>query len=206
MAQLALYQFPTTIMKYQLPKLTYEYNALEPHIDARTMEIHYTKHHQAYIDKLNGLLEKHADIADKPLAELMREIDSLSLSDADKTVLRNHGGGHLNHTFFWSIMGPKKEVNEELVSRIQKTFGSLDTFKEEFSNAALNRFGSGWAWLVEDDTKNLKVYSTANQDSPYVQKHTPLIGLDVWEHAYYLAYQNRRADYIKSWWNVLKLI
>ncbi len=193
-------------MKHQLPKLTYEYNALEPHIDAKTMEIHYTKHHQAYIDKLNALLDKHTQLQDKPLEKLMTDIDTLGLAENDKLVLRNHGGGHLNHTFFWSIMGPTKKINEQLVSRITKTFGSLDTFKEEFSNAAINRFGSGWAWLVEDETKELKVYSTSNQDSPYLQRHTPLIGLDVWEHAYYLTYQNRRAEYVKSWWNVVTLI
>lgn len=193
-------------MKHQLPKLTYEYNALEPHIDAKTMEIHYTKHHQAYIDKLNALLDKHTQLQNKPLEKLMTDIDTLGLAENDKLVLRNHGGGHLNHTFFWSIMGPTKKVDEDLVSRITKTFGSLDTFKEEFSNAAINRFGSGWAWLVEDDTQTLKVYSTPNQDSPYLQGHTPLIGLDVWEHAYYLTYQNRRAEYVKSWWNVLTLI
>lgn len=193
-------------MKHQLPKLTYEYNALEPHIDAKTMEIHYTKHHQAYIDKLNALLDKHTQLQNKPLEKLMTDIDTLGLAENDKLVLRNHGGGHLNHTFFWSIMGPTKKVDEDLVSRITKTFGSLDTFKEEFSNAAINRFGSGWAWLVEDETQTLKVYSTPNQDSPYLQGHTPLIGLDVWEHAYYLTYQNRRAEYVKSWWNVLTLI
>lgn len=193
-------------MKHILPKLSYEYNALEPHIDAATMEIHYTKHHQTYVDKLNAVLDKHADLQDKPLEELMRSLDTLSVSDADKTALRNNGGGHLNHTFFWSIMGPSKKVDEKLVERIKKTFGSVDTFKEEFANNALNRFGSGWSWLVEDENHELKAYSTPNQDSPYLQGHTPLIGLDVWEHAYYLKYQNKRPDYVKSWWNVLTLI
>lgn len=193
-------------MKHTLPKLSYEYNALEPHIDAKTMEIHYTKHHQTYIDKLNAVLEKHADLQEKPLEELMRSLETLSIPEADKTALRNNGGGHLNHTFFWSIMGPSKKIDEKLTERIKKTFGSIDTFKEEFTNNALNRFGSGWSWLVEDKDHQLKTYSTPNQDSPFLQGHMPLIGLDVWEHAYYLKYQNRRADYIKSWWNVLTLI
>ncbi len=193
-------------MTYQLPALTYEFAALEPHIDTKTMEIHHGKHHQAYIDNLNKVLEKNPSLADTDLTELMMKLDSLEISDEDKTMLRNHGGGHLNHSLFWEIMGPTKQVDEELMGRIKSTFGSLDTFKDEFSQLATKRFGSGWAWLVEDKDKSLKIYSTPNQDSPYLQGHTPLIGLDVWEHAYYLNYQNRRPDYIKSWWNVLKLI
>lgn len=193
-------------MTYQLPALTYEFAALEPHIDTKTMEIHHGKHHQAYIDNLNKVLEKNPSLADTDLKELMMKLESLEISDEDKTMLRNHGGGHLNHSLFWEIMGPTKQVDEELMTRITSTFGSLDTFKDEFSQLATKRFGSGWAWLVEDTDKALKIYSTPNQDSPYLQGHTPLIGLDVWEHAYYLNYQNRRPDYIKSWWNVLKLI
>ncbi|HRN69788.1 MAG TPA: superoxide dismutase [Vicingus sp.] len=193
-------------MTYQLPKLNYEYNALEPHIDAKTMEIHYTKHHQAYIDKLNAVTEKHVELQGKDLKELMMNFDSLSIPEADKTMFRNNGGGHLNHSFFWEIMAPQKEVNEELVEKIKSIFGSVDSFKEEFTNAATTRFGSGWAWLVETKDNTLKVYSTANQDSPYLTGDTPLIGLDVWEHAYYLNYQNKRPDYITAWWNVLKLI
>lgn len=193
-------------MTYQLPKLTYEYNALEPHIDAKTMEIHYTKHHQAYIDKLNAVTEKHAELQGKDLKELMMNCNSLTIPEADKTMFKNNGGGHLNHSFFWEIMGPQKQVNEELVERIKTTFGTIDTFKEEFTQAAISRFGSGWSWLVETKDKTLKVYSTANQDSPYLNGDTPLIGLDVWEHAYYLNYQNKRPDYITAWWNVLKLI
>lgn len=193
-------------MKYTLPKLGYEYNALEPHIDARTMEIHHTKHHQTYVDNLNTVTEKNEVLQNGELKDLMMKIDSLDLSEVDKTMFKNHGGGHLNHSFFWEIMGPKKEINEELVEKIKKQFGSVDTFKEEFNTAATKRFGSGWAWLVETADKSLKVYSTANQDSPYLTGDTPLLGIDVWEHAYYLNYQNKRPDYIKAWWNVVKVI
>lgn len=193
-------------MIHQLPKLTYEYNALEPHIDAQTMEIHYTKHHQTYVTNLNTVLSKYPDLAEKDLKELISSIKSLKMEEKDRTMLQNNGGGHLNHSFFWEIMGPKKEINEDLRSRIEKKFGTLDEFRTQFSQAATTRFGSGWAWLVEDGKKELQLYSTANQDSPYMSGHTPLIGLDIWEHAYYLKYQNRRPDYIKGWWNVLKLI
>jgi Fe-Mn family superoxide dismutase len=193
-------------MKHTLPKLPYDYNALEPFIDAQTMEIHHTKHHQTYVDKLNAVLEKHPDLAEKPLEELMKGFDSLSIDEADKKAIRNHGGGHLNHSLFWTVMAKEKAADNALVERITKTFGSVDAFKEQFTTVATNQFGSGWAWLVEDEGKNLKVYSLPNQDSPYLQGHTPLIGLDVWEHAYYLKYQNKRPDYIKNWWNVLKLV
>jgi len=190
---------------YQLPKLSYEYDALEPHIDAKTMEIHHTKHHQTYITNLNIVIEKHDVLKNGDLKDTMSKLDSLDIPDADKTMFRNNGGGHLNHSFFWEIMGPKKAVDEQLVEKIKSKFGSVDTFKEEFTQAAIKRFGSGWAWLV-DKGEELEVYSTANQDSPHLQGHTPLIGLDVWEHAYYLHYQNRRPDYVKAWWNVLKLV
>lgn len=192
-------------MSYQLPDLSYDFSALEPHIDARTMEIHHGKHHAGYVAKLNAVVEKNPELQGKELIELMKSFDSLSISEADKTAFKNNGGGHLNHSLFWEIMGPEKEVDEELTERIKATFGSVDSFKEEFSNVAVNRFGSGWAWLV-DSQGELKMYSTANQDSPYMQGDTPIIGLDVWEHAYYLKYQNLRPDYIKAWWNVLKVL
>lgn len=191
-------------MKYTLPELPYEYNSLEPYIDETTMRIHHDKHHQAYIDKLNGVLEKYPDLQNEKLEELMKNIPELKMDDKDRVALQNHGGGHLNHSFFWTIMNSSKEANKELVKRIEKKFGNLDTFKEQFGIAALNHFGSGWAWLVEDKDKSIQVYSTANQNSPYLNGHRPLIGLDVWEHAYYLKYQNRRVEYIKNWWNVLK--
>ncbi len=192
-------------MTHQLPELPYDFSALEPHIDARTMEIHHGKHHAAYVAKLNAVVESNPELQNKELIELMKNFDSLHISEADKTTFRNNGGGHLNHSLFWEIMGPEKEIDEELAERIKSTFGSVESFKEEFSNAAANRFGSGWAWLV-DSKGELKVYSTPNQDSPYMQGDTPIIGLDVWEHAYYLKYQNLRPDYIKAWWNVLKVL
>lgn len=193
-------------MKYELPKLDYDYNALEPYIDAQTMEIHHTKHHQAYIDKLNGVLEKYPAIAEKPLEQLLSDLEALDIDPLDKTTLRNNGGGHINHSFFWSIMGPKKEIDRQLTADITAAFGSMDEFKKQFSQAATTRFGSGWAWLIKQHDGTLEIYSTPNQDSPIMQGHTPLIGLDVWEHAYYLKYQNKRADYIASWWNALKLV
>lgn len=193
-------------MNYQLPKLPYSYDALEPYIDKQTMEIHHTKHHQAYIDNLNKVLEKHPEITDKPVKDLLKNLNSHGLDELDKTMLKNHGGGHLNHEFFWAIMGPKKVIDQLLLGEITKTFGSIDAFKEKFTQAAMARFGSGWAWLARDKNQKLQVYSTANQDSPYLQGHTPILGLDVWEHAYYLKYQNRRPEYITNWWNVLKLL
>lgn len=189
-----------------LPKLSFSFDALEPYIDTKTMEIHYTKHHQSYIDKLNSVLDKYDDIEKIPVEDLLRNISSLGVDDNDRRIIRNHGGGHINHTFFWSILGKNKNPDNILVQKITKKFGSIDKFKEIFSQTAINHFGSGWVWLAEDKTKNLDIYSTPNQDSPYLSNHTPLIGLDVWEHAYYLKYQNRRAEYVKNWWNVLKII
>jgi superoxide dismutase, Fe-Mn family len=193
-------------MKYELPKLNYNYDALEPHIDAQTMEIHHTKHHQAYIDKLNAVLEKHEELQDMELSQIMRDLNNLSLDPADKAAIQNHGGGHLNHSLFWEIMDPGKEKNEELGKAITDQFGSQDSFKEEFNKAAATQFGSGWAWLVRDENNTLQVYSTANQDSPYLNSHEPVLGLDVWEHAYYLKYQNKRPDYISAWWEVVEII
>ncbi len=193
-------------MKYQLPQLPYAYDALEPYIDGQTMQIHHAKHHQAYIDKLNAVLEKYPEHLDRPLEELMKIWEHLPMDVADKTALRNHGGGHLNHSFFWQIMAPQKATDEKLVSEISATFGSVDEFKKAFAQTAAGHFGSGWAWLARNELDRLEVYSLPNQDSPFLKGHTPLIGLDVWEHAYYLKYQNRRPEYIENWWNVLKLI
>ena len=193
-------------MKYELPKLPYSYDALEPYVDAKTMEIHHGKHHQFYIDKLNASLEKYPDLADKKLEELIKDLPNSNIDEADKKAIHNNGGGHLNHSFFWAIMGPKKEVNEALTEEIKSTFGSQEEFKKIFSNTAATHFGSGWAWLVYDEQSKLQIYSLPNHEFPYLKGHQPLIVLDLWEHAYYLKYQNRRAEYIENWWNVLKLL
>jgi len=193
-------------MKYELPALPYEYGSLEPYIDAQTMQIHHTKHHQAYIDKLNGVLDKYPDLAQTPLENLLQSLDSLTMDEKDKKILRNNGGGHANHSFFWQIMSPQKEVDQKLSDEITTTFGSNDEFKKKFNEAAISQFGSGWAWLVRDENTKLLVYGTPNQDSPLMKNHTPILGLDVWEHAYYLKYQNRRPEYIENWWRVVKII
>ncbi|GIV58297.1 MAG: superoxide dismutase [Bacteroidetes bacterium] len=190
-------------MAHTLPDLPYPYDALEPHIDARTMEIHHTKHHQGYVNNLNKALEGHADLQARSLEDLLRGIDEVP--EAIRTAVRNNGGGHANHSLFWTIMSPNGggAPQGSLAEAIEAAFGSFEAFKEKFSAEAAGRFGSGWAWLVVDQDGNLQVYSTANQDSPYMQGHTPILGLDVWEHAYYLHYQNRRPDYIQHWWNVV---
>ncbi|MFN3430817.1 MAG: superoxide dismutase [Candidatus Sericytochromatia bacterium] len=189
-------------MAYQLPDLTYDYSALEPHIDARTMEIHHTKHHQTYITNVNKALEAHPDLANMSIVELMRNVDKVPQDI--KQVVINHGGGHLNHCLFWTIMGPNGggEPTGELKSVIDRDFGSFADFRTKFNAAAASRFGSGWAWLSWDNGK-LIVESSANQDSPVMQGRSTIMGIDVWEHAYYLNYQNRRADYVEAWWNVI---
>ena len=190
-------------MKHILPDLKYAYNAFEPYIDAETMEIHHTRHHQAYIDKLNKALEGFADLSDKPVEALIKDIDALP--ESIRTAVRNHGGGHANHTFFWSILGPGHSgtPNGKIAAALESSFGSFTEFKRIFSDAAMNRFGSGWAWLVRDKNGGLAVDSTANQDSPLMSGRIPLLGIDVWEHAYYLKYQNRRADYVEAFWHVV---
>ena len=193
-------------MKHELPKLAYSYDALEPYIDAKTMEIHHTKHHQTYVDKLNAAVEKYPNLAKMSVEELLKNLSSLKVEEADRTAIRNHGGGHANHSFFWQIMGPKKETDKKLAADIESAFGSIADFKKLFTDAATKLFGSGWAWLVKDESGKLQLYALPNQDSPLMKNHTPLIGLDVWEHAYYLKYQNRRPEYIDAWWNVLKLL
>ncbi len=189
-------------MAFELPKLAYAYDALEPYIDARTMEIHHTKHHQAYITNLNGAIEKAPELAGKSLVALLGDLNAVP--EAVRTVVRNHGGGTFNHNLFWEVMGPKAggAPKGELAKAIDASFNSLDAFKEEFTKAANGRFGSGWAWLVKKGS-GLAVVSTANQDSPLSDGLTPILGIDVWEHAYYLNYQNRRADYVTAWWNVV---
>lgn len=193
-------------MTYELPKLPYESNALEPYIDAKTMVIHHTKHHQTYINNLNTVLEKYPALADQKLEDLLKNLDSQPFEEKDKTFFRNNAGGHVNHSLFWTIMDPQKTVDTVLKAEVEKTFGSLEEFKIVFAESAIKQFGSGWAWLARDKGGKLLVYSLPNQDSPHLKGHTPIIGLDVWEHAYYLTYQNRRAEYIENWWNILKLL
>lgn len=190
-------------MPYQLPKLPYGYDALEPHIDARTMEIHHTKHHQTYINNLNAALEKYPALAEKSVEDLIRDLNAVP--EDIRTAVRNNGGGHANHSLFWTIMAPKAggEPSGELAEAIKSAFGSFDGFKDQLSKAAAGRFGSGWAWLSVDGAGKLTVASTPNQDSPLSEGLTPILGLDVWEHAYYLNYQNRRPDYVAAWWNVV---
>jgi len=189
-------------MAHELPKLPYPYDALEPHIDARTMEIHHGKHHNAYVTKLNEALDKHSELHNKTLEDLLANIDSVP--EDIRGAVRNNGGGHANHSLFWQIMSPKGggEPTGPLADAIKSAFGGFPKFKDSFSGAGATRFGSGWAWLAVKGGR-LEVYSTANQDSPIMEGKTPILGCDVWEHAYYLKYQNRRPDYIAAWWNVV---
>jgi Fe-Mn family superoxide dismutase len=189
-------------MAFELPKLPYAVDALEPYIDAQTMTIHHDKHHQAYVTNLNGAIEKHPELAGKSLESLLRDLNAVP--EDIRTVVRNHGGGTWNHSMFWEIMTPKAAgaPKGELAKAIDAAFTSFDNFKAEFEKAANGRFGSGWAWLVKKGS-GLAVVSTANQDNPMSEGMTPVMGIDVWEHAYYLKYQNRRAEYVTAWWNVV---
>jgi len=195
-------------MAYTLPALPYPPNALEPHIDARTMEIHHGKHHQAYVTNANAALEKHPGLADKPVEALIADLKSVP--EAARTALRNNAGGHANHSLFWTILSPSGggAPKGDLAGAIDSAFGSFDKFKEQFETAAKTRFGSGWAWLTLDNDRKLCVCSTPNQDNPLMKgvvdcEGTPILGLDVWEHAYYLKYQNRRPEYVSAFWNVV---
>ena len=190
-------------MKYTLPKLPYAFDALEPYIDARTMEIHYTKHHQKYVDELNAAIEKHPELFKNDPASLIANLDAIP-KDIREAV-QNNGGGHVNHSFFWQLMKKNGGGNPQgtIADAITQKFGSFSAFQELFNTAAKKRFGSGWAWLSIDKNGELQVSSTANQDSPLSTGWAPILGLDVWEHAYYLKYQNKRPDYIDAWWNVI---
>jgi superoxide dismutase, Fe-Mn family len=189
-------------MAHQLPSLPYAFDALEPHIDAQTMQIHHGKHHQAYINNLNTALEAHPDLQAKSVEDLIKDLNALP--EAIRTAVRNNGGGHANHSLFWTLLGPNAggAPTGKAADAINGAFGSFDAFKEAFAKAATTRFGSGWAWLVSSSGK-LAIESTANQDSPIMEGKKPILGLDVWEHAYYLKYQNRRPDYIAAFWNVV---
>ena len=190
-------------MAYGLPPLPYAFDALEPFIDSTTMQIHHDKHHAAYVTNFNGAMEKHPELAGKSIEDLLRDLNAVP--EDIRTIVRNHGGGAWNHTMFWEIMAPKAggEPSGALAGAISSAFGNFANFKAEFEKAAMGRFGSGWAWLVKKSDGGLTVVSTANQDNPMSDGSFPLLGLDVWEHAYYLKYQNRRADYVSSWWNVV---
>lgn len=188
-------------MSHALPNLLYTYAALEPHIDARTMEVHHKYHHQTYVDKLNAAIEKHPELADKSVEELVADLDMVP--DDIRTAVRNHGGGHLNHSLFWTILSPQKtEPSAALAAALDAKFGSVQDFRVQFSEKATLLFGSGWVWLVLDG-KELKIVTTPNQDNPVTDGLTPIMGIDVWEHAYYLKHQNRRPEYVAAFWEVL---
>jgi superoxide dismutase, Fe-Mn family len=188
-------------MAFELPKLPYQYNALEPHIDEETMRIHYEKHHGTYVEKLNSAVSENKNLSSMDAEDLMRNINKVP--DSIKQAVINNGGGHVNHNLFWNILTPGgKEASEDFLDKLKPTFSDLNTLKSKLKEEALNRFGSGWAWLVVENGK-LHVCSTPNQDSPLMKRNTPIMGIDVWEHAYYLKYQNKRADYIDAFWNVV---
>jgi Fe-Mn family superoxide dismutase len=189
-------------MAYTLPPLPYDYNALEPYIDEQTMRLHHDKHHQAYVNNLNAAIDGQP-VGDQPIEQLIANLDALP--EAIRTAVRNNGGGHANHTFFWEIMRPggAREPQGALAQAIDRSFGGLTQFKEQFAKACAGRFGSGWGWLTLDRSGSLAIESTPNQDSPLMSGKTPVLGCDVWEHAYYLKYQNRRPDYVSAWWNVV---
>ena len=190
-------------MPFTVPDLTYPYDALEPYIDKETMTLHHDKHHAAYVANLNAAIEKHPELASKSAYDLIGDLNAVP--EDIRGAVRNNGGGHVNHTMFWTIMGPKGggEPNGGLADAINSTFGDLETFKNQFNDAGLKQFGSGWAWLVLNKDGKLQIVSTPNQDNPMSTGSRPVLGNDVWEHAYYLKYQNRRADYLKAWWNVV---
>lgn len=196
-------------MSYSLPLLPYAYDGLEPYLDKATMQIHHSKHHQAYVDKLNAALTSYPNLQEKPVETILKNLSLVP--ESIRTPVKNHGGGHANHSLFWTIMSPKAvgEPTGQLLSAINQTFNSIDSFKTKFTETALNHFGSGWAWLVYNPgrsrgvTPTLEIYSLPNQDSPLSQGHFPLLAVDVWEHAYYLKYQNRRADYLDAFWHLI---
>lgn len=192
-------------LMYKLPKLPYAFDALEPHIDAQTMEIHYTKHHQGYTDKLNIALEGVSEISELPIEKLIKEATTSSLPEDIQNAVKNNGGGYYNHKIFWESMTPKQTPpSESFVASIRKNFQSFEKFQEEFSQKASTLFGSGWVWLIEDESQNLQITQTPNQDNPITKSNVKiLLGLDVWEHAYYLKYQNRRPEYVNAWWNLV---
>ena len=189
---------------YELPKLPYDLDALEPYYDAQTLEIHYNGHHQAYTDKLNAALESYNELQEKSIEELLSNLKDIP--EDIRSAIQNNGGGYANHVLFWNIMGPKKEIDTNLVEEIEKTFGSIESFKELFVSKAMQHFGSGWAWLVGDENSELQIYTLPNQDSPISKGHIPILTLDLWEHAYYLKYKNKKKDFYEAWWNIVKIL
>jgi superoxide dismutase, Fe-Mn family len=188
-------------MAHQLPKLPYAYTALEPYMDAKTVEIHYSKHHQTYVDKLNAALEKFPELQKKTAEELISDLDSIP--EEIRAAVKNHGGGHINHSLFWQILAPKKAFKGKVADAIKKEFKSYDAFKEKLNAAAMNQFGSGWAWLVVNEDGKLEIMNTLNQSSPLSESKFPILTIDVWEHAYYLKYQNRRAEFVEAIFNII---
>jgi superoxide dismutase, Fe-Mn family len=191
---------------YKLPPLGFAYQDLEPYLDAKTVEIHYTKHHQAYLDTVNLLLKKYPQASSQSLEDSLRNLSALPMNTADKLRFKNNAGGYLNHNLYWKILGPQKQIDHVLAQNLKREFGSVEEFKNIFSQTATEHFASGWVWLVNDEYNKLKIYSLPNHDSPYSLGHVPILVLDVWEHAYYLSYQNKRASYINNWWNILTII
>jgi len=191
-------------MKFELPKLEYGFDALEPHLDAQTMEIHYSKHHQAYLDKFNAVLEKYPELNYPTAEDYLKNLNSLPMEEADRATIKNMGGGFVNHNIYWRSMAPQKTPDAGLAEAVITDFGSLEDFKAAFTKVAVSHFASGWAWLVRNENNKLQIYSLPNQDSPYSLGHEPVFCLDLWEHAYYLKYQNRRPEFVENWWQILK--
>ncbi len=190
----------------ELPKLNYNFDALEPYIDAETMEIHYSKHHKAYLEKFLAALDKYSDLKKNNPQDIIKKLNSFSVEEKDRLAIKNFGGGYLNHNLYWQIMDPNNKRDERLIDELEKNYGSLNEFKKLFNNLAISHFGSGWTWLVRDEKGVLQIYSLPNQDSPLTLGHEPILTVDLWEHAYYLKYQNRRSEYIENWWQTIKII
>ena len=203
---LSLTNSSSTMALLTLPPLPYAYDALEPWIDEATMTLHHDKHHQAYIVKANIVINAEPALATMSAEDMLTNLSELPLDEKAKTIIRNHVGGHVNHSLFWATLGPEKTVDQALIDDITASWGSMEKFKAEFTAQSIGHFGSGWTWLVRDAAKMLKVYTLPNQDSPLTLGHTPVLGLDLWEHAYYLKYQNRRAEYVAAWWNVVRIV
>ena len=191
---------------YELPKLNYSFGSLEPNIDAATMEIHYSKHHQTYCDNFNTVVAKYPELSNRSAEEIIADLNNLPVQEDDRKKIRNQGGGYINHNLFWQNINPNNTRDEELVAAINTEYGNVENLKTQFEQLANSHFGSGWVWLVYDEQQKLKMYTLPNQDSPLTLGHRPVLTLDLWEHAYYLKYQNRRAEYIKNWWNIVKII